>query len=363
MAISRPAGAGILSDGLELPGILGRGNVRTRLAILGLLSLAVVSAVALLPGVGDIRSRLSGAEPGWLGLGGGLEVLSCLGFVAVFRSVFCKRFSWRVSYEIGMSELGANAIFSAGGAGGLALGAWALRRGGMPAAELARRSVAFFLLTSVANVVGVVVLGAAFAIGLLRGESNLVLTLVPAVIAAASIGGLLLAAWCAPTLSRRLESHDALAHRRGHKALLTGLTVFSSGVGDAITLLRARDALLLGGILAYLVFDVLILWASFVAFGAPPPLAVLALAYLIGALGGLIPVPGGIGGVDVGLVGTSVLFNVPFASAAAAVLAYRVIALLVPAAFGSAAFIGLRRTLRDRPGELEVPLTMRPCEH
>jgi hypothetical protein len=67
------------------------------------------------------------------------------------------------------------------------------------------------------------------------------------------------------------------------------------------------------------------------------------MAYLIGELGGLIPVPGGIGGVDAGLVGTFVLYNVPITVAASAVLAYRAIALWVPAILGSAAFVSLRR--------------------
>ena len=85
--------------------------------------------------------------------------------------------SWRVSYQIGMSELGANALFPTGGAGGLALGAWALKRGGMPASEIARRTAAFFLLTSVANVVGVIVVGIGLAVRVFPGETNLALTL------------------------------------------------------------------------------------------------------------------------------------------------------------------------------------------
>ena len=72
-----------------------------------------------------------------------------------------------------MSEVGANALLPTGGAGGLALGAWALKRGGMPAHEIARRTVAFFLLTSIANVLGVIVLGIGLAVGVLPGEGNL----------------------------------------------------------------------------------------------------------------------------------------------------------------------------------------------
>src|SRR5256885_4857263 len=127
-----------------------------------------------------LRIRLSHATPGWLILGVGLKVLSGLGYIAVFRMVFCRRMSWRVSYQIGMSELGANALVPTGGAGGLALGAWALKRGGMGGEEIARRTVAFFLLTSLPNVLSVIVLGLGLAVGVYGGESNLLLTLVPA---------------------------------------------------------------------------------------------------------------------------------------------------------------------------------------
>jgi hypothetical protein len=98
----------------------------------------------------------------------------------------------------------------------------------------------------------------------------------------------------------------------------------------------------------------MILWATFRAFGAAPPLAIVWIAYLIGELGGLIPVPGGIGGVDAGLVGTLALYNVSLAPATAAVLAYRAIALWVPAVLGAFAFVALRRTLREEANEIAV---------
>jgi uncharacterized membrane protein YbhN (UPF0104 family) len=78
------------------------------------------------------------------------------------------------------------------------------------------------------------------------------------------------------------------------------------------------------------------------------------MAYLIGELGGLIPVPGGIGGIDAGLVGTLVLYHVSITDAASAVLAYRAIALWVPALAGSGAFIALQRTLRTEAHQLSV---------
>ena len=47
------------------------------------------------------------------------------------------------------------------------------------------------------------------------------------------------------------------------------------------------------------------------AAGASPELAVIWMAYLIGQLGNWLPVPGGIGGTELGLVGALVLYGLP----------------------------------------------------
>jgi uncharacterized protein (TIRG00374 family) len=346
--------AGVAGDDLDVPEELSRRRLRTRLALLAVLILAVVAVVTLLPGLEGLRSRLSHARPGWLALGVGFKVLSGLGYVAAFRMIFCRRMSWRVSYQVGMSELGANALFPTGGAGGLALGAWALKRGGMPAAEIAKRTVAFFLLTSVPNVLGVIIVGVGLALGILPGETSLLLTLVPALIAASSIVGALLAGRAAASLHARLKRSEAAQSSARTRALLKTLVAVADGVGEAVALLREANAWLIAGLVAYLIFDLLLLWATFHAFGHSPPLAIVWIAYLIGELGGLIPVPGGIGGIDAGLVGTFVLYGVSITSAASAVLAYRAIALWVPALLGAAAFVVLRRTLREESDAISV---------
>jgi uncharacterized protein (TIRG00374 family) len=346
--------ASILPDDLQVPEQLSSRKVGKQLLFLTGVVLVVVVIVTLLPGLDGLRARLSHANAAWLVLGAGLKVLSGLGYVAIFRMVFCRRMSWRVSYQIGMSEMGANALLPTGGAGGLALGAWALKRGGMPTAEIARRTAAFFMLTSVANVVGVVVVGLGLAVRVLPGETNLALTLLPAAIAAAAIVGSLLAGRSSAGLHRRLNRNEASESSRRSRLVLKTLVAVADGVNEAVALLREGNAWLIGGILAYLIFDVMILWATFRAFGAAPPLAILGMAYLIGELGGLIPVPGGIGGIDAGLVGTFVLYNVPITVAASAVIAYRAIALWVPVVLGSAAFVSLRRTLRRESAEIAV---------
>jgi uncharacterized protein (TIRG00374 family) len=352
--VEQSTAGSVSTDDLEVPEELSRRRLRTRLLLLGALVLAVVAIVTLLPGLESLRSRLAQARPGWLLVGAALKLLSGLGYVAAFRMVFCRRMSWRVSYQVGMSELGANALFPTGGAGGLALGAWALKRGGMAGAEIARRTVAFFLLTSVPNVVGVILVGVGLAVGLFPGETDLTLTLLPALIAALSILGALLVGRAATSLHLRLRRAEAHGASKRTSAVLRTLVAIADGVGEAVALLREANVWLIVGLIAYLVFDLMVLWATFRAFGAAPPLAIIWIAYLIGELGGLIPVPGGIGGIDAGLLGTFVLYGVSLTSAASAVLAYRAIALWVPAVFGAVAFAALRRTLRNESQAISI---------
>jgi uncharacterized membrane protein YbhN (UPF0104 family) len=320
---------------------LDRRRLRNRALLLAFAVIAIVAVISLLPGLAGLRARFAHAQWEWLVLGVVFKLLSGLAYVAVFRAVFCSSMSWRLSGEIGMSELGANALVPTGGAGGLALGAWALRRAGMDTDRIARRSVAFFFLTSVPNVLGVIILGLGMAAGLFGGHAGLALTLLPALIAiAAAVAVLASGRWAGAAQQR-------LAARRGAEARMPRvLGALAGGVAEALALLRRHDPWLILGLIGYLVFDVLILVCTFNAFGTVPPMAVIWIGYLIGELGGLIPVPGGIGGVDLGLVGTLVLYRVPIGAATAAVLAYRAIALWVPAVVGAGAFVLLQRSLK-----------------
>jgi uncharacterized protein (TIRG00374 family) len=342
---------------LAVPRELAGRTLRTRLVVVVGLAVAAVAIVTLLPGLAGLRTRLAEAQPSWLALGIGLKMLSGLGFIAIFRVVFARALPWRRSFQIGVSELGANALLPTGGAGGLALGAWALRRGGMAASDVARRTVAFFLLTSVANVLALALIGLGLATRVLPGETNPALTLVPAGVAILAIVGALLAGRLARHLQRHLERRGGSSS--GKAALPLKLSAaMADGVKDALALLRGGNALLVAGMVAYLFFDLLLLWATFRAFGAAPPLAIVWMAYLIGELGGLLPVPGGIGGVDAGLIGTLVLYNVPITHATSAVLAYRAIALWVPALLAAPAFLSLRRALAS--GCSDTPSSARP---
>src|ERR1700730_9616257 len=134
------------------PGDVSPHRLRRGLLRLGGLVAIAVVVVTLVPGLGELRSRFAHARPVWIVIACAFEVLSVLAYVPAFRAVFCTRMSWATSYKIGVAEEGAGSLFPLGGAGSLALGVWALRRGGMPADEIARKTIAFFLLTSAPSV-------------------------------------------------------------------------------------------------------------------------------------------------------------------------------------------------------------------
>jgi uncharacterized protein (TIRG00374 family) len=129
------------------------------------------------------------------------------------------------------------------------------------------------------------------------------------------------------------------------------------GTGEAVQIVRSRNLLVITGALGYWAWDNAVLWATFKAFGVSPPISVILLGYLIGQLGGALPLPGGLGGIDGGLIGTLVVYGIPAAPVAAAVLVYRVILFWLPLLAGAVAFIGLRRGLNspDRPELCVVP--------
>lgn len=349
-------------DGDDLPAGLDGRRVRRRLFEIAGLVVLVVALLTLIPGLASVRSGLARAAGGWVALAAGLEVLSCVSYVMAFRAAFCARMTWRMSYRIGMSELGAAALLPAGGAGGLAFGAWALRRGGLPVERIARRSVAFFLVTSAVSVAAVVLVAAGVAVGILPGTGRPVLIAGPLVVALAAVAIVLVGGRLAAGLVPGWSTEDQSKPLRTAARVLDAT---SDGVNEAIELLRSGDPQLLAGAIGYLVFDLAVFWACFRAFGPAPPIGGLLLAYLFGQLGGLIPIPGGIGGVDAGLVGALVLYGTPAATATVGVIAYRAVLLVIPAALGGTAFVSLRRSMRDEdasriPCADDAPVTVSP---
>ena len=310
-----------------------------------MVTLAVLIAIVLLaPGLGEVRDALADASPGWLALATLFEGLSFASYVVMFGPIFCAGLPWRRSWQIGGSELAMGSLVPASGAAGLALGAWILHRGGMDGGRIARRSVAFFLIKSGVNFAAVVVIGTAMALGV-GSDQPLWLTALPAAMAAAAIALVAVVSRAGPGPE---PGPDASRLRR----VVVGIRVaIPDGAGEAFEILRSGNRRVIIGSIGYWAFDNAVLWATFQAVGLSPPLTVILMGYLIGQLGGLLPVPGGIGGIDLGLIGALVVYGAPAAGTAAAVLGYRLILFWLPLIAGAIAFIALRRDM-PRGGEL-----------
>src|SRR5215211_5230836 len=225
----------------ELPQEFQARSIRKR-GLQAMAALAVLVLFFLLaPGLGAVRDKLEGADPAWLVLAAVLEGLSFGSYIVMFGPIFCTGLGWRRSWQIGGSELAMGSLVPASGAGGLALGAWVLHRGGMGGERIAHRSVAFFLIKSGVNFVAVAVLGTVLAVGLVGPDLSLCLTALPAALAALTIG----AVAALPRLGPGERPGDeASRSRRGLSATRRAVI---DGIGEARKILRSGNRRVLDG--------------------------------------------------------------------------------------------------------------------
>ena len=300
--------------------------------------MAVVGIVALatLPGVDEVRDRLSSADPGWIAVAGGCELVSMLGFVRALWAAFDRVVPWRRALVLGFAEQGANVLLPAGGAGGPALGVLVMRRAGVPPDLAAERHVVLFLATSGVSFVALALAGIGVA---LFGSEPAVATLLPAAVAIAVIAAsIAFAHWDPP--------RKPASHHRVRRAIWRAWRFLHDGLGTTLRVLRRGDRLLIVGAVTYYAFDVAALAAAFHAFGGgAPPVGVFVLAYTLGHAGALLPTPGGVGGTEGGLIGMFVLYGAPAGVTTAAVLGYRVFQLGLPAILGAISLLRIRRAL------------------
>jgi uncharacterized membrane protein YbhN (UPF0104 family) len=320
-------------------------EARRRLVVLAILAVVAGAAAVSLSGTAAIGERLASGRPGWLVVAVGFELMSVLGFVAIFQLAFGEWLPGRLSLRMGLAVCAATILVPAGGLVAIGVGARALRRRGMPGAKTRSRAIAFLLITNAPNVIVLGMLGIALGTGLLDGPHAPTLTLVPAAIALSAVVLMLVL----PTVShqRGAPVADGIAHR----VVSVVATQLELGVMEAIALLRTHSWKLLGAV-AYYAFDNAVLWGTFKSFGhARPPIAVLVMAYLIGSAAGSLPVPAGIGVVEGGMIGLLVLFGAPAVCAGIAVLAYRAVSTGLPLAAGAVALLtlGQRRACTPSP--------------
>ena len=350
-----------LPDTGELEAVHALPRVRfTRGRLVAFLVVAVSVALFLyfvlpkLLGLRQTWNRVDRGDPWWLGVAALLEVASFASYVALFRAVFTRPSArvrgarvihWRESYQITMASLAATRLFAAAGAGGLALTAWALRRSGLGRRSVAARMLAFVSLLYGVYMGAFVIVGVGLYLGVLPGGGSFAITIGPAIFGAVVIAVFLAIAFLPRDLERLASRWSTTEHWLGRTArwLAALSSTATIGVRTALELLRSRDPALLGAI-GWWGFDIAVLWACFHAFGSAPSEAVIVMAYFVGMLANTLPLPGGIGGVDGGMIGAFTAFGVNVDVSVVAVLTYRAFAVWLPPVPGAIASFQLRRT-------------------
>ncbi|HEY2771541.1 MAG TPA: lysylphosphatidylglycerol synthase transmembrane domain-containing protein [Solirubrobacteraceae bacterium] len=324
---------------LSLPSLDVRALAR-RAAVPALVAGVAVAAVLIAGGrvhtVSDALHRMLALSPGWLAVAIVFECVSLTGYVSLLSVVASRathRIGVRESAQITFAGAAATRLLPTAGAGGAALTVWALRRAGLNSVAAARVLLSFFVLLYSIFLAAIAAAGTVLALGLAGAHGPLALSVLPAV-------GAILAIASALVLAARSPMTSATAPGKLAK-VRSGARLVGGAVRDAVRLLRSRDLRVVGAAV-YWLFDAAVLWAMLHAFGSPPALAVVTLAYFLGQVANTLPLPGTVSG---GIAGVLIAFGVPAGLALPAVLAYRTVSVWLPTPPAIAAIPGLRATV------------------
>lgn len=306
-----------------------------------------------LVGLGDAVGRLGDAEPIWIAVAVVFSIASYATYIALFKAVVggdSLKLTWSETYQINMAGVAATLLFSAGGAGGIALTYWALRKAGMRRRDVARRMVAFISLHYAFYPLALIVFGLLLRTGVLNGENSVELTIIPAAVA-----GLLLVLGVLITLipadvEGRLMPHVRGEHMRSFVEWASRVPeTLGEGFRFALGLFAhpRKGGLAVIGAAGFWVASIGVLWASFHSLGIHVPLAVVAQGFFLGMVANLFPLaPAGVGAVDAGMIGAFVLFGLPEETVFPAILIFRLVSFWMPIPPGVVAFFQLRNTVR-----------------
>jgi uncharacterized protein (TIRG00374 family) len=337
--------------------------VQTIVAVV-LLTVAIYVLFPRIVGLEGALDRMGDGDPVWIGIALAFNIAAFAAYVALFRGVVGEKvihLTVSESYQITMAGLAATRLFSAGGAGGILLTYWALRKAGMERRQSVCRMIAFLVVLYSVYLVALVVFGVLLRTGVLAGDDPLSGTVIPAALAGAAIVIVLAIALLPEDLERRMAKHTSGRFGRFATRLATAPATFAQGTRTAIAFVRhpSSGALAVGGAVGFWAANIGILWASFHAFDVAVPLGVVVQAFFLGMIANLFPfAPGGVGAVDAGMIGAFVLFGIPSEAVFPAVLTYRVIAFWLPIPPGIIAFFQLRKTVSRWEAEgREAPTT------
>jgi uncharacterized protein (TIRG00374 family) len=335
----------------EMPIFTTRRLAQTGVVVLLLLG-GIYFLFPKLVGLGDSLGRLDEADPLWIAIAVGFNVVAYATYIALFKAVVggdALRLRWMETYEINMAGVAATLLFSAGGAGGIALTYWALRKAGMQRRDVARRMVAFVSLHYAFYPIALIVFGILLRTGVLNGKSSVELTIIPAAIAGALLVAAVLVTLIPPDLERRLTrfAHTERS-RRFLKAAGKVPATLAEGFRFALGLFAhpSKGGLAVIGAAGYWAASIGVLWASFHAFGVQVPIGVVVQGFFLGMVANLFPfAPAGVGAVDAGMIGAFVLFGIPEETVFPAILVFRFVSFWMPIPPGIFAFFQLRHTV------------------
>jgi uncharacterized protein (TIRG00374 family) len=345
----------------EMPIFTARRLIQTVVVVVLLLG-AIYFLFPKLVGLGDALSRLGDADPLWIGIAVGFNVVAYATYIALFKAVVggdALRLTWLETYEINMAGVAATLLFSAGGAGGIALTYWALRKAGMNRRDVARRMVAFVSLHYVFYPIALILFGILLRTGVMNGKDSVELTIIPAAVAGLMIVFGILVTLIPADIEPRLLR---FAHGERSRQLVETLAKVPATLGEgfrfALSLFThpSRGGLAVLGAAGFWAASIGVLWASFHAFGVHVPLAVVVQGYFLGMVANLFPLaPAGVGAVDAGMIGAFVLFGIPEETVFPAILVFRLVSFWMPIPPGILAFFQLRQTVRGwEEGELPI---------
>jgi uncharacterized membrane protein YbhN (UPF0104 family) len=304
------------------------------------LAICVATVLFAVPDLRPIVRELTHMNPTLVAAAVALELASCLSYVVIFR-LFFSPIPGSAARGMAWSQMGSGALLPGGGVGSLAVGGWLLHLAGMPTRQIVQRSSGLFFLTSAINVLTLAAAGLLLLLGIADGPHDILRAGLPV---SAAVTAIVLFLGLSKVTHRL-----SIAHPRA--AWLDDIGLGIPAARDALV----RPSWRLFGALGYLLFDIAVLWMTFAAVGPLPPLAPVMVAYLAGYLPNVLPIPGGIGVLDAGLVGALALYGLPLAHAAAAVLVYHAIAFWIPTLGGIVAYGRLRPRLAPTDQETTPP--------
>jgi uncharacterized protein (TIRG00374 family) len=259
-----------------------------------------------------------------------------------------RRLDLRASYQITMAGFVATTLFSAGGAGGIALTYWAIRKAGMSRRRAACRMVAFLVLLYSVYLLALLIFGVLLRTGVLSGARPIAGTIIPAAVAGVGLAIFVAVSFIPEDVQRGIRKLESRWARIG-AGMAKASGTLASGVRTALVHVRhpRQSALTLAGALGWWAGNIGILWGSFHAFGVNVPFAILVMGFFVGMVANLAPSPAaGVGTVDAGLIGAFVLFGIDENTVFPAILTFRLVGFWLPIPVGVAAWLQLRKTVR-----------------